>query len=186
MKTGLSNRWFYVYAIASVVFGLSFVIWPATSQRVILYIVGACSFILGVAQIIGHLGREALGLKFQINLLHGLVAAVIGLLVLLKVDDVISIIASLVGLILLIISLIKVKTSLALKASGYQNWKAAAIVSAVSAFISFLFLLNPFSSMAVVSVCLGIFLILNGLLDLWTLTFLSKQLDRQNITVNIL
>ena len=177
--------WFLAFSILAVIAGLCLLFWPATSQRVLFYIIGAVVFLGGLLRIAGYLARKSITVPFRLSFAQGLLEAVIGLFILLKVEAVVSIYATILGLVMLVSAIIKLQVCLELKKANYKRWAVGAIACAVTGLMGLVFLFNPSIGAVALAICLGILLLLEGVFNIVALIALPKQINTQTVFDNL-
>lgn len=161
-------------AVCFALLGLILVIWPGTSAALACRAVGAALLLYGGAQCIQMLcvqGRTFLGTAV---LLVNLVIAVVGLWVLLFPEMVLSAIPVITGIILLVHGVQNVGEAMTLYSHGYSRWWAALLMGIVTLALGIVLILNPFTAVEVTFRVIGLFLICDGLSDLWIVRKLNE------------
>lgn len=154
-------------AVCFLLLGLILLIWPGTSAAFACRAIGLALLLYGGAQCIQLLrisDRTSLG---NASLVVNLVVAVIGLWVLLRPDTVLALIPIITGIILLFHGIQNLGQAMTLKAHLYSHWWAAALLGVGTVVLGVLLIVNPFSAIEITFRFIGLFLICDGLSDLW-------------------
>ena len=164
---------FSLIAILYVLLGLVLFIWPAISSTILCYAFGVLVLIYGLTHLYSYYSQrrrqETQGLLYQLNLVVGIVAAGLGLFMLISPTVVLSILPIVLGLTLLVQSVSKVQQSFELKATGDPQWWASLALALLVVALGILLLMNPFGAATTLVRFIGACLLLEGGSDLWTL-----------------
>ena len=160
--------------------GLLIIINTGISLRAVCYAAGALLIICGAFKIIGYFSNDLYSLAFQHDLSFGALSAVMGLIVLLNPERIISIIHFLIGLIILLDGLIKIQTAVESKRFGLSKWPAIAVMAAVSCILGLLLVINPFSGAKAIMMFLGFCIMAEGVLNLFVGIYTIKILDEKS------
>lgn len=151
-------------AVALVVIGLMFIIFPESSVRIICYVAGAVLLVLGIIRAVLYFTS---GMRVAGNSLALAAAFVcVGLLLIIKPDLVAEVLTVIFGIVIIVDGVVKLQAAIELsklKSSGKWVVFAVAIVTlALGLVITF----NPFSSRRALMLFAGISLIVDALFDL--------------------
>ena len=149
-----------VSAILCVLLGLVLMIWPGTTTQIVCMLLGIVLLAYGVIQIAVYLFNQVRTIISQGMLLLGIVFAVIGVWILLRPEMIIMAVPVIVGVLIVIHGLHNVVQAIALQKDNY-------LTGGVLIF-------NPFEAVEMVVRMIGIFLIYDGLSDIWILSRVSK------------
>lgn len=104
------------------------------------------------------------------DLVGGIIGVAAGSLLLSHPEFIISIIPLIIGIVITVIGINKVKETMDIKNSGYANWGTlivpALLVLGLGVFIVF----NPFDTVTLTVRIIGATLVFNGISDLWTIS----------------
>ncbi len=148
-------------ALAYAVLGIVLVVWPETSAITICYAVGAVLFVLGLAYSISYFVQNHHGFTRTSTLANGLLLLVIGLVVLLRVQDVLKALPFLFGILLLVDSVFKVQAAFDLHHMDSQYWQVPLGIGLVTAILGAVLIWNPFQAVAALNVFIGVCLLLD-------------------------
>lgn len=161
-------------ALICVILGLVLLIWPGTTTQIVCMMLGIVLLIYGVVQIIVYLLSRERNIVSQGMMLLGIVVAVIGIWILLKPEMIIMAVPVIVGVLIVIHGLHNVVQSIALKKDGYERWWVAFLMGILTVVLGAVLIYNPFRVMDTVVRLIGIFLIYDGLSDVWILSRVFK------------
>ncbi len=165
---------YVVSAVLCIVFGLTLAIWPDISSRVVCIGVGIVLLLSGASSLITYFAEKDRGLISQINLLVGIVLAVLGGWIILNPGILIMIIPVVIGVIVVVHGVHNLIQALELFKGEYSKWWVALLLGAVTVGLGILLICNPFEAVNTAIMLIGIFLIYDGISDLWIISRVSK------------
>lgn len=148
-------------ALAYAVLGIVLVVWPETSAITICYAVGAVLVVLGLTYIISYFVQNHHGFIGTSTLSHGLLLFVIGLVVLLRVRDVLQALPFLFGILLLVDSVFKVQAAFDLRHMCSRYWQVPLGIGLATAILGAVLIWNPFKAVAALNIFIGVCLLLD-------------------------
>ena len=158
--------------ITSVVFlviGLVLVIWPDAARHIIIYAIGAAALLYGGYRIVDFFVRkEHLANSVQLGVALGIACLLLGLFLIFKADLVVSLLASLIGVAVIIDSVLRIQISLNLRYFGSAYWVILLVTALVTLGLGILLLFNPFTAVRVATIVAGVLLLLDGSFTLWS------------------
>lgn len=155
---------FMITALVYLILGLAMVIWPGTSRLVICYAVGILLVLYGLGRVLAQwnsLGFLSLGNGY----LMGLVCLLLGLLLIIRADAVLAIFGTLLGLVVVADSLIKLQISYQLRGKHTGSFRRNALCALTTLVLGVLMLFNPFQAANAMTVFIGISLLLDGIIN---------------------
>ena len=112
----------------------------------------------------------------------GIVFAVLGLWILLKPEMIMMAVPVIVGVLIAIHGLHNVVQAFALKKDGYESWWLAFLMGLLTLIFGGVLIYNPFKAIELVARLIGIFLIYDGVSDIWILSRVFKvRRDKERI-----
>ena len=162
--------------------GLVLLIWPGTTTQIVCMLLGIVLLSYGIIQITIYLFNRERTIISQGMMLLGIVFAVIGAWILLKPEMIIMAVPVIVGVLIVIHGLHNVVQAIALKKDGYVKWWLALIFGLLTVVFGGVLIYNPFEAVEMVVRLIGIFLIYDGLSDIWILSRVFKvKRDKERI-----
>ena len=158
------SRTFMISALLYFLLGLAMVIWPDASRLTICYTVGIVLALYGVIRILmqwNALGFLSLGNGF----LAGLLCLLVGLLIIIQAQAVLAIFGTVLGLLLLADSIIKLQISYQLSSQNKPSARRNAICALITLVLSVILLFNPFTGLRAMTIYIGISLMLDAVID---------------------
>lgn len=176
----------YGYIILSVlicIFGIVLIAVPDFSLKLLCWIGGGLLIVFGCVKILGYLSKDLYRLAFQFDLAFGILLIILGLILILRTEDMLHMICILLGIFILADSLLKIQTAIDARGFGLRLWwliLAAAILTAV---FGLLLLFRPYESQELAMILLGIAFLGEGLLNLTTVLTAVKILQRTTLPI---
>ena len=161
-------------AILSIIMGLVLLIWPGTTTQIVCTMLGIVLLSYGIIQIVMFLWTREKTVFSQGILLLGIIFAVIGAWSILKPEMIIMAVPVIVGILIIIHGLHNIIQAVDLKREGYEKWWLALLFGVLTVLFGALLIYNPFGAVEVVVRMIGIFMIYDGVSDIWIISRLSK------------
>lgn len=154
-------------AIVYIVLGLLLVIWPDQARQIIIYAIGATALLYGGYRIIDYFARkEHLG-TIQIGVALGIACIMLGLFLLFQANVVVALLAAVIGVAVIVDSVLRLQIALNLRLGGGRSWIALVVTAFVTLVFGILLLFNPFTAVRVATIVGGASLISDGAFTLW-------------------
>jgi uncharacterized membrane protein HdeD (DUF308 family) len=125
-------------------------------------------------QIVLYLFTRERTIYLQGMLILGIVFSVIGVWILLKPESIIAAVPIIMGIIIIIHGLHNTIQAIDLKKMNYGNWWVALLCGLLTILLGGVLVYNPFSVVNTVVRVIGLFLIYDGLSDMWILSRVFK------------
>ncbi len=171
-----------ISAVLCALLGLVLVIWPGTTSQIICMLLGGVLLAYGMIQIAIYLFNRERTIISQGMMLLGIVFAVVGLWILLKPEMIIMAVPVIVGVLIVIHGVHNIVQAIALKKDGYENWWVAFLLGVFTVLFGGVLIYNPFEAVELVVRIIGIFLIYDGVSDIWILSRVFKvKRDKERI-----
>ncbi|MCI8976264.1 hypothetical protein D5282_13070 [bacterium 1xD8-48] len=162
--------------------GLVLLIWPGTTMRIVCTLLGSMLLIYGLAQVVLYLINKERTMLSQGMMVFGIVLAVIGIWILTSPEMIIMAVPVIVGVLIVIHGVHNVVQAIALKKDGYDRWWLAFLFGALTVVLGGILVYNPFEVAETVVRFIGIFLIYDGVSDIWILSRVFKvKRDKEKI-----
>ncbi len=158
----VQNKWSLAAAALFILLGISLIIWPLGATTFIYNTLGVLILVYGSTKIIGYFKSEESDALFQFDVVLGVVAAVLGLLLIFATQMFVSLLPILMGIFLIVEGVLKIRPALDLREVGYANWWWALIVAAVVLCCGVFLIINPFAGASIAAIFLGVSLIVDG------------------------
>ena len=159
------------YIVMSVMFciaGALFIALPDISITIIGISMGITMIVFGIVKLVGYFSRDLFRLAFQFDLELGILLLVLGLIVLIRPDDLMTFICIALGISILTDGLFKVQIALDSKRFGIKSWWVILALAVVAGTIGVFLIFRSAKSAQFLTVLLGVSILAEGILNLYT------------------
>ena len=156
-----------ISAIMCVVLGIVLVVWPDLSIQIVCIAIGAVLLIGGGVRLAVYFTNKDGSMYAQMSLITGIVLAVVGVWILMKPDKVLAIIPIIVGIVIVLHGINDLQQAVSLCKDKYDKWWVALILGLLTIGFGVLLICRPFEALDTVVMLIGLFLIYDGLSDIW-------------------
>lgn len=159
------------YIVMSVMFciaGALFIALPDISTTMIGISMGIAMIVFGIVKLVGYFSRDLFRLAFQFDLELGILLLVLGLIVLIRPDDLMPFICIALGISILTDGLFKVQIALDSKRFGIKSWWVIFALAVVAGTIGVFLIFRSSKSAQFLTVLLGVSILAEGILNLYT------------------
>lgn len=161
-------------SILGILGGLLLIIYPGDAAKIACITFGILCAVYGMVRIVAWIAKtRALG---NADLIIGLIVFAAGAVLMLHPGFVLSIIPAVVGFIIIVIGINKLKEAFDIKNSGYSKWVTLLIPAILVLGLGLLITFNPFATAELTVRVIGATLAFNGVSDIWTLTRVNKTI----------
>lgn len=158
-----------------VLLGLVLVLWPGLSIQIVCTAVGAVLIAGGAMRIISYFRTRDGSIYSQINLIFGIIFAVVGVWIVIKPDKVLAVIPIIVGIVIAIHGLHNLQQAVGLWRDKYDKWWIALILGLLTVGFGVLLVCRPFDAIDTAVMLIGVFLIYDGLSNIWIVSRVYKN-----------
>ncbi len=163
-------------ALITIITGIILLLVPELSGKVLGIIVGIIFLIEGINSIYKYFHREGAKL-YNLNLVFGVIYAVLGVVIILVPSSVVEFITVCLGIYMIVNGASKVNYALWLKRGNEDSWLITLATGILVAIVGVLVIFNPFASLTLTKLA-GAFLIITGILDFMD-TILFKNRSKE-------
>ncbi|MBD5501249.1 MAG: hypothetical protein HDR10_08635 [Lachnospiraceae bacterium] len=161
-------------AVICVIIGAVLIIWPGTSTQVVCMVLGGVLVTYGVIQILLYLFARERTLYLQGMLVLGIVFGVLGAWIFIKPEIITVTVPVIMGIIIVMHGLHNAVQAIDLKKMKYEKWWVALLAGVLTIALGGVLIYNPFSVINTVVRVIGIFLVYDGLSDMWIISRVFK------------
>ena len=172
----------YGYIAISIIFcliGIALIAFPAPSAQTIAVCFGVAMIVFGAVRLVGYFSRDLFRLAFQYDLQFGILLIVMGIITLMKPDDMMNFLCISMGICILVDCLFKTRIAMDAKRFGIRQWWLTMGMAVITGIIGLLLAFRPSESLNVIVTLLGISLVSNGILNLSVAVSLVKIVNHQ-------
>lgn len=159
---------YIVMSAAFCVIGAIFIALPDISTAMIGMFMGIAMIVFGIVKIVGYFSRDLFRLAFQFDLELGTLLLVLGLIVLIKPDDLVRFICIALGISILADGLFKIQIALDSKRFGIKSWWLILALAIAAGAIGVFLVFRSAKSAQLLTILLGVSLLADGILNLYT------------------
>ena len=159
------------YIVMSVMFciaGALFIALPDISITMIGISMGIAMIVFGIVKLVGYFSRDLFRLAFQFDLELGILLLVLGLIVLIRPDDLMTFMCIALGISILTDGLFKVQIALDSKRFGIKSWWVILALAVVAGTVGVFLIFRSAKSAQFLTVLLGVSILAEGILNLYT------------------
>lgn len=167
---------YFASSLAFILLGLALLLWPETSLRVVCYLFGALILLKGVLSIWAYIRAEEHFFFSYFTLLFGVAASALGVFLLIRPDTVVSVLPILIGLFIVFDGVVRLQSAFDLRRVGYTAWWSFLLLALLSAALGVLMIWNPFATVQVLVMAIGIILLIEGALNLVSAVYAGMML----------
>lgn len=172
-KTG-----YLILSAAVMILGLCLVIRPGISAEVLCWLVGAVLTIAGAVRIVCYFSRGISVLWHRYELPLGLLDVLLGVYFFSHPANVMLLLPTVVGVVVIVDSVFKLQTALELRGMGVRRWRSVFALSIVCILAGIFLIRNPFQGTVTLMVCLGVSLIIDSVQSMLFITSAAKAVRR--------
>ena len=170
---------FILLSILCIALGVVLLVWPDITLTVICFSFGALLLLYGLVCIISFLtrgegGERRVEGRSVLFLFVGIVAAALGVVLLVRPVVVQTVLPVIVGLCIVVDGLLNLKRALELRRMNYPRWHISLILCLVSVALGVLVVLRPLESLDALVMLVGAVFLYTGAVDLFTLILLGR------------
>lgn len=162
-------------SLLCVLLGLVLVIWPGMSMQIVCAAIGVVLILTGIMKIIEYFAVKDGSLYEQTNLIMGIIFAVVGVWIAVKPDKVLAIIPIIVGIVIVLHGVRNLQQAVNLCKNQYDKWWIALLLGLLTAGLGVLLICKPFAALDTVVMLIGIFLIYDGISNIWIISRVYKS-----------
>ena len=159
--------------------GIFFITVPDVSAKIIGALVGASLIVFGALRLVGCLSKDLYRLAFQFDMETGILLIILGGIILINPKNLMSFICIVIGIAILIDGIFKVRISFDSRKFGIKSWWAILALAIITAVIGAALIFDSAKGAEVLTVFLGISLLAEGLLNLYTVITTVRIIKNQ-------
>lgn len=170
------------YVISSLLFcllGILLIVYPDLMIPVIAGAFGTLLILFGIVKIIGYFSKDLFRLAFQYDLAFGLLLITIGIITILKTENVMTFVSIVLGLYVLIDGLLKIQIALDSKTFGIRQWWLIFVAAILTGIIGCILVIRPYEGIGILVTLAGCCLLAEGLLNLITVLIAVRIIKHQ-------
>ena len=156
------------------IIGIIMLMFPDKVSDYICYMVGLMLLFFGISGVVMFFNSEEKSTYSNTSLILSIVLGAFGIYVFINPKGFASFIPFVIGVLTLVDSMNKLSITFNLRKYGYENWWQMLIVSFIVMALGILLIVNPFAAVTLSIRVIGIVLIVNSVMNLFTIYSYSK------------
>ncbi len=170
---------YIITALILLVLGLLLTAFPHISVKRIEKMLGIIMILFGIIRLTGYFSKDLYRLAFQYDLQFGILILAVGLLLLLKSSDVIQLLFVAKGTVLLADGLFRIQVAVDSRKFGIKHWWGIFTLAIITSIAALTLTFMPSENDKVLTMLLGITLIIEGVLNFFTVITTVKIIKHQ-------
>lgn len=160
-KTG-----YIVISILMCLIGLLFIVFPDAGAMWLGTVCGIVLAVSGAIRILGYFSRDLYRLAFQYDLEFGILLLIIGILILLRGSGFMKLVSIILGIIVIVDGLIKIRISRDSHRFGITRWWLILLLAVVTCLAGAIMIFLPTEGSMLLSIWIGASLLSEGVMNL--------------------
>lgn len=176
-----------ISALLCILLGIVLIVWPGLSMQIVCTAVGAVLLLGGGVRLAVYFMAKDGSVYTRINLIMGIILAVVGVWILLQPDKVLATIPIIVGIVIILHGINDLRQAVTLCRDKYDRWWVVLILGLLTVGFGVLLVLRPFEAIDTVVMLIGISLIFDGVSDIWIMSRIyrtAKMLKQETESLN--
>lgn len=172
----------YGYIIVSVIFcvvGIAMIMLPEPSAKTIALFCGIAMLVFGAVKLVGYYSKDLFRLAFQYDFQFGILMIILGLIILIKPENMMTFICISFGVCMIADSLFKAKIAFEARRFGIREWWLTLILAVLTGLCGLLLAFRPSEAIGALMTLLGISLTAEGIMNLSVAISLVKIVNYQ-------
>ena len=162
-----------IYAFGSLVLGVILLLWPGDALRLAAYVVGLVVMAGGVISLIAQFRNRRSSGPNGLNLITALIVTGVGAWIFLNPENFASIIPTALGYLIVLSGIVNLLETFSLSRAHYRKWWVSLLAAIATIFMGMLLVNHAFGIVSSMVRLVGVFLLFNGISDLW----INKRVD---------
>lgn len=162
--------------IVLTVAGFILLFYPIEITKMIAYIAAVIFLLMGLAQVIGYLRNDLGEGRYSGGMVVGVILIILGIIIFVRAEAIISIIPMIFGIIILISGILKLQQSIDLARMKVSKWSTVLVTALLNIVLGGIIIFNPFSTVTTLLQLVGIGLIYSGISDIIATLYVSHQI----------
>ena len=158
--------------------GITLLVYPTISAEIFCYITGGVLIFYGITKIIGYFSNDMYHLAFHFALALGIFFTLLGIILVLHPNVILTILPFLIGLHILVDGVFKLQTSIDAKRFGLPKWWLILLGALICILLGGILIFKPFEGAAALMMLMGFSLLADGIQHLFNAFYTVKILPR--------
>ncbi len=179
---------YIIEAVIMIAIGAILIFWTKASLVIMARVLAILLFLVGAVFIISYFFRKEKGLIVSGGFIFGVIVAAVGLWIFFKPDAFTDLIPKLFGVFILISGLMNLGQTISLVSYKYSLWWISLLLALGTIGMGAFLLFNPKDAKEIAVMIIGLFLVYDGVTNLWTLSRVSKyskKVDQEKNAIDV-
>lgn len=172
------KRTFNIISLGYILLGLFLLLKPETSLLTISYVFAVLTLIYGIIHLIIYFIKDSMVSVFRYDFVIGIVAVLFGIYIFISPKTIIAILPVAFGIFIILSSIVKFQNALDLKRMYYDRWWLVLAFAVVCTLLGLLLIMRPLWLMKVIMRYVGVILIIDGAMSLYSAFCVSRNVKR--------
>lgn len=160
-------------AIMCLAIGIVVLIWPATTTKILCWILAAVLFVMGIGRIAAYLIDRS---RSQLGLAAGIILVVLGIWIAVRPLNFAKIFPIIIGVVLLMHGLEDLKLSMEIKEHKDSSWCGVLIIALINFILGVILVWKAMEAVEIAVMLVGCALIYDGLTDLFVVYRVNRAM----------
>ncbi len=167
-------------AVICIALGAVLIFFPKAVNEMIAYVIAAAMFLISVVEFYNYFKKDIKTDFYRNDLVFGVVALVVGIILLAKRDVIISLIPVVLGAYIIVSGVKKLQNALDLVRLKLDGWKSLLTLSAINIIFGIIMVICALETAKVITVLIGAGLVYSGATDLFSTVWVSRSAKRRD------
>ncbi len=159
---------YIVMSVLFCAFGIVFIALPELPIKIMGICIGIAMIVFGIVKLVGYFSKDLFRLAFQFDLEFGILMMVLGSIVLFHPQNLMNFICVTLGIAILLDGLFKIRIAMDSKQFGIKSWWLILALAIVTGVTGVALVFDSAVGAKVLSALLGLSLLSEGILNLYT------------------
>lgn len=159
--------------------GVALIVFPKLSASVIAVLFGTVLVLFGIVKLVGYFSRDLFRLAFQYDLAFGLLLMVLGMIIIVKRENLMVFISLILGIYILADGLLKIQIALDAKVFGIGQWWLILVAAILAGVTGSMLVFRPAAGGELLVILTGIGMLTEGILSLITVLTAVRIISHQ-------
>lgn len=155
-----------VLSICLIILSLFLIFKPDISLSVLFIVLGCFILVIGVMHAISYFSSSKEFKAFSFELIEGIIYIILGLVLIFNPNIIKAFLPIIIGCWMIINSIVRFQLAFNLKSSDNPSWTLMLILSFVTLILGIIMVINPFASMAALTMICGIMLLVSEIINI--------------------
>ncbi len=167
-------------AVICIALGAVLIFFPKAVNEMIAYVIAAAMFLISLVEFYNYFKKDIKTDFYRNDLVFGVVALVVGIILLAKRDVIISLIPVVLGAYIIVSGVKKLQNALDLVRLKLDGWKSLLTLSAINIIFGIIMVICALETAKVITVLIGAGLVYSGATDLFSTVWVSRSAKRRD------